>query len=220
VSGVDPAASITYTVVNDEYTPLSFSTNVSQAFCSSLGSIELNISAGEFQSVEIIEGPILVGPQSSTIITDLVAGEYTLEIFDTCGAKNTIARTVTSVGNEFEFVRVVKSAASQNLDCNMITFVNQISRINPNGLWAYPITFEYTVKSPSDPTLEITTTFVSESPGPDVNIIHIHDVPFLEYGVTNFFDLKITDACGFTVTENDLSLKVDLTASRRVLSSM
>lgn len=200
--------------VADAFAPLEYELQLTDELCGTDGTIEIVTSQGNFESVEIVSGPLLVGPQPSILISGLIQGDYVLEIIDICGNKSFVSATLVRSSNEFTATNIFESGLSRTAGCNSEFFRYGLRLIdNASGMFATPVIFEYVVSPPTSLGLpDSTFTYVEQNP---YNLQH--EIPLFDKNLDHNVNILITDACGFTY-EIDYVMNRNLSGGARSLA--
>lgn len=153
---------------------------------------------------EIISGPSsFTAPlQSSNTFTNLVAGSYSIRVWDACGNAKVVDYTVTA--NSYTLsVDGPTIAQLSPPTCNSLSVTNTITASTGTAI-AYPLAIQYTVHDPAGGTTIFNQNIATGNPD-SVSISQV--IP--SYINTSYtYDFVITDNCGnifnntFTVTDD------------------
>lgn len=177
-------------VINSTASFLEFNMTFSDIACSLNRNIIVNVTSGNPIGYEIISGPIIKPRQTSNIFTDLVAGNYLIKVYDSCG--NAVSRSYTlvtleEIPNNLE-VSVGTTPHSELVNCNTIGASFTVDAIAGSTV-SYPLTFVFTIFPPGGGT-PITKTYIANGPQDSYTI----ELPF--YNAPYSYSLVVTDGCG------------------------
>lgn len=177
-------------VINSTVEFLEFNMTFSDINCSLNRNLIVNVTSGNPIGYEIISGPIIRPRQTSNIFTNLVAGNYLIKVYDSCG--NAVSRSYTLVTlEELPNNLEISAASSPNeelVNCNTIG-VSYALEITAGATVNFPLTFVFTIFPPGGGA-PITRTFIANSPQEKYDF----ELPF--YNTHYNYNLLITDACG------------------------
>ena len=201
-------------VINNLIIPVSYTLTGQNITCTTTGSITVNITQGTPLSYEIISGPIIVPPQSSTFFNNLVAGNYNVRVNDTCGDGVVQSFTITTIPNIANFTVATSSTICALIDCNTLA-LNFSVVSSTNTTLVYPLTIVITVSPPNSGTpIVLNQTISSGSTGEYLGNINI---PFYHNQLYSY-SISVTNGCGNVVTLNNTPIlkKLTLTLSQQL----
>ena len=165
------------------------------------GVISVQVLQGHPFRYEIMGGPMLVPPQSSSVFSGLVPGEYVIRVFDTCG--EAVVQTFTLQGGNTNFaIQGITFPTCSLVDCNMISIKVTLTATSSNPI-NYPLAVGYTVFPPTGTPITLTQVVASG----DVGIT----IPF--FNQAYFCSIKITDHCGNVAESTNNLIDEELTAA-------
>lgn len=181
------------TILN-QIVPLSYNLSGNNEICGLDGKIIVNVQSGQAVQYEIFSGPVLRPLQTSNIFNGLVAGQYSVRVFDNCGEGVVQNFTIFLKENDL----FIHHGNDNVIDCDTIAMEIQISH-SSNSLYAYPLSIQYVVHPPgggADIIYYKTITSGGQSYLYPVQEIILF--PNQLYSV----DVIITDACGDVFSAN------------------
>lgn len=204
------------TIVNQTVL-LNYQLSVENIRCGNDGKVTVNIVSGSPNfHYEIFQGPMIFPLQTSNIFSGLVAGQYSIRVFDNCGEGVvqffTIASTTTNL-NMYNYDFEV-------LTCDTVKVTDAISSISSTvGTTIYPLTVQYTVIPPSGapvvyPAQTISTGFPSGT-------LVSQTIPYY-YNQTNTYAIQVTDGCNHVYQHTfnlDFHLELTLSQSNGICAS-
>lgn len=177
-------------VINSTATFLEFNMTFSDIACTTDRNLIVNVTSGNPIGYEIISGPIIKPRQTSNIFTNLVAGNYLIKVYDTCG--NAVTRSYTLVTRQASSSPLILSAGvstdSELVNCNTIR-APFFLEVTPGAIINYPLTIVFTIFPPGGGT-PITHTVTANSWQESYDI----ELPY--YNAAYTYNLVITDGCG------------------------
>lgn len=186
--------------IEDNTIPLAYEINHVNAYCGPDGSLTITVTSGTAVTYEILVGPVIRPPQSSSIFNNLPAGNYSVRVVDNCGSGNVITHEVFSdsavlaIGPTL-FPDVTLPA------CDQITVNNRVSSSN-NIDMAYPLEVTITVYPPGGGAPLVYTQSVAAG-GPQE--ADVRQVISFYYDTPYYYDIKVVDPCGTVyLAENKL----------------
>lgn len=183
--------------INNLIVPLAYQIDEQDVTCGQDGRITVNVTSGNAVQYEIFQGPIIRPLQSSNVFSNLVAGQYTVRVFNSCGEAIVQTITILSKSTDFQFHPYVPVQEFIE-NCNTLYVVNAIEPIDvSNGIIVYPLTVECTIFPPTGPPIVQTQTITSG----DLYFQHInHTIPF--YNQPYSYNIKVTNGCGQLIEKN------------------
>lgn len=183
------------TIENTQY-PLTYQISSNDEVCGNDGSITINIVTGNFFNCEIFAGPMTRPLQTSTTFNGLVAGQYSIRVFDTC--QDGVVQTFT-ISHKIPGLIITTTYSNSPSNCSTAN-VHQLLSHSSSTAIAYPLAVQYTVHPPSGGTPIVFNQTVLYSPFYDPQSIN-QDIPlFPNQNYT--YDVSVTDACGNIYTSN------------------
>lgn len=183
-------------VINSTVTFLEFNMTFSDIACSLNRNLIVNVTSGNPIGYEIISGPMIKPRQTSNIFTNLIAGNYLIKVYDTCG--NAVTRSYTLVARETGSTPLNISAATtpneELVNCSTIGTSYSIT-ITAGATVSYPLTFVFTIFPPGGGT-PITQTFIAN------NWQESYDIELPYYNAPYNYNLVVTDGCGNEYRQN------------------
>lgn len=169
---------------------LEFNMTFSDIACSINRNIIVNVTSGNPTGYEIISGPIIKPRQTSNIFTNLVAGNYLIKVYDSCG--NAVSRSYTLVTRENipNTLEISSASTPHNELVNCTTIgVSYAIEIAAGTMVNFPLTFVFTIIPPGGGA-PVIKTFVANGWQENYEI----ELPF--YNAPYSYSLVVTDACG------------------------
>jgi gliding motility-associated-like protein len=157
--------------------------------CGNDGQIIVNVISGTVVSYQLYSGPVTTGLQPLNIFSNLPAGQYVVRVFDVCGQAYSQTHTLTSLNPSLVIGPAMPSNFG-NISCNTLFIGHGLSAL-PNTQVFNPLSYQVTAYPPSGGSPIVTTQTSMPLVVPSVN------------GVSYFYDLQITDACGNIYTRNN-----------------
>lgn len=183
-------------VIVDNTIPFSYSTDIVNAGCQEGGSITVLTTSGTASAYEIISGPETFPQQASNVFSGLLAGQYQVRVYDSCGDALVTTVTITQQAAQIN-ISQPNSTMGAMASCNTIEVNYIFSTISDVGI-AFPVTIQYTVHPPGGGAPVIINETIAT--GYTSNFV-AKEIPF--YQDAYLFDIKITDACGNIFTKPD-----------------
>lgn len=176
--------------------PLTFQISGNDELCGNDGTITVNVLTGIFFNCEIFAGPMTRPLQTSNTFTGLVAGQYSIRVFDSC--HDGVAQTYT-IAHKTPGLIITTVFTGAPTNCNTAS-VSQILSHSASTVIAYPLTVQYTVYPPLGGTPIVFNQTVLYSPFYDFPSVS-QDFPLFP-NQSYTYDFKVTDACGNVYTSN------------------
>ena len=170
--------------------PLTYQISSNDEVCGNDGTITINVVTGNFLNCEIFAGPMTRPLQTSTTFNGLVAGQYSVRVFDACN--NGVVQTYT-ISHKTPGLIITTVYSNAPTNCTTAN-VYQLLSATSSTVIAYPLVVQYTVHPPSGGTSVIFNQTVL--------------FPFITQDIPLFpnqnytYDVKVTDACGNIYTSN------------------
>lgn len=181
--------------INNLIVPLAYQLTGEREICGNDGKITVNVTSGVALQYEIFQGPIIRPLQSSNVFSNLVAGQYTVRVFNDCGEGVVQTYTVLSgtAGLEIGY-------PSSYPDCTSSTInVSFVILNSPGNVIKYPLTVTITVLPPGGGTpINYNQTIDS---GNENQIYFFQDI-ILYPNQTYSYNITVVDGCGNTHTMN------------------
>jgi gliding motility-associated-like protein len=176
--------------------PLTYQISSSDEVCGNDGRLTVNVITGSFLNCEIFAGPMTRPLQTSTTFNGLVAGQYSIRVFDACNNGVVQTYTVSHKTPGLIITTVYSNAPSNCTTAN----VHQLLSHSSSTAIAYPLAVQYIVNPPSGGTPIVFNQTVLYSPFYDPQSVD-QDIPlFPNQNYT--YDVRVTDACGNIYTNN------------------
>lgn len=179
--------------INDLTTELDFDiSHEPVANCDLTSTITVNVLEGNPVTYEIIAGPVIIPPQTSSEFTNLPQGTYIIRVFDECG--NAVSKSYTMFLSAND-IQVYPTQTPDIYDsCDSVIITNFIG--SPSGApLSFPLVITYTITPPNGgPIQTIIINVPSESPdGFEIS----QTIPLFD---DDEFDISIsvTDSCDNT----------------------
>lgn len=184
--------------VNDLRPPTPvFEFEIQSQDCNNLNQINVLVTSGGATAYEIFSGPVTAPPQTSSLFTGLVSGQYIFRVYDGCG--QAVSQTYTAVFNPQS--PVVSGPIVDELfngNCSSFTLANTIAY--PEGtIVTYPLTVQYTLHS-SDGSPDVVISQVINSG--DISSVDVSNTFPYAAGVSYTYDVTIVNGCGTTFSTN------------------
>lgn len=162
--------------------------------CGGGNQITVEVLNGVATLYEISLGPVTMPPQASNVFTGLPQGEYTVRVYDACGAAIpqtvvlTEPNTSPPVISDPVFEEVITTG------CFFVTLTNTLS-YNQDTIIVYPLTVVYTLHFGDGSPDEVTTVPIASGDAASVDFTHTFP---LVSGRTDTYDILVTNGCGMT----------------------
>lgn len=131
--------------------------------------------------------------QASNLFSNLPVGNYTIRVYDNCG--NAVVNSITLTQSYTPVVINFAQVRNTQLTCDTVTL--EAAANFSDGNIVYPLTVEFKVYPPNNaPVLLYTQVLQSFS-----NAVVEQVIP--RFDGDHYFDVKITDGCGNTVSNNN-----------------
>ena len=176
--------------------PLTYQISSSDELCGNDGTMTINVITGNFLNCEIFAGPMTRPLQTSTTFNGLVAGQYSIRVFNACNDGVVQTFTIIHKTPGLIITTVYSNAPSNCTTAN----VHQILSHSSSTVIAYPLAVQYSVHPPSGGTPIIFNQTVLYSPFYDPQSIN-QDIPLFPNQNYNY-DVRVTDACGNIYSSN------------------
>jgi len=165
------------------------------------GTITVNVTQGNPATYEIISGPVIVPPQTSSTFVDLSVGQYVVRVNDVCGDGIVQTYNLSGVSN-LNISGISQSCAP--VSCGSTGGRITISTAVGSAIY-YPLEVVTTIIPPNGGTPTIDTQIVtSGTTNPPRAFVDLN-LPILN-GLTYSYTVKVTDACQNTFLYNGSSL--------------
>ncbi|WDO14346.1 gliding motility-associated C-terminal domain-containing protein [Flavobacterium sp. WW92] len=190
-------------VINSTVTALQFNMTYSDIPCSLNRNINVIVTSGNPTGYEIIAGPVIKPRQPSNVFTNLVAGNYLIKVYDSCG--NAVTRSYTLVTPESISNPLAISehlVPDSELSACSSVGVRHVLSVDPDYIINYPLTIVYTIYPPGGGAPIIRTFTINRiedftsfdlTSNPNTYVFEA-DLPY--YDQPYSYNLLITDACG------------------------
>jgi gliding motility-associated-like protein len=159
------------------------------------GTIAVNVSQGFAATYEIINGPIIIPPQTSNIFTNLIVGTYDIRVNDQCGDGVVQTHTIEQLTNSNLFITVLDPPLNEYcglVDCNTRIITVEVS-CTPGTTIHYPIEVQAIVTPPNSSTPVIVSQIITSGP-PTILTLEIQ-IPYYNVESYSFFT-KVIGTCG------------------------
>ncbi len=175
--------------INNLIIPLAYQLTGEREICGNDGKITVNVTSGVALQYEIFQGPIIRPLQSSNVFSNLVAGQYTVRVFNDCGEGVTQTYTVLSGTAGLEI-----GLPSSYPDCTSSTINVNFGILNsPSNVIKYPLTVTITVFPPGGGTpINYNQTIDS---GSETQIYFFQEI-ILYPNQTYSYNITVVDGCG------------------------
>ncbi len=179
-----------------------YSIETGDEICDSDATITVDVSSGTLSTIEIISGPMSAPIETSNTLSGLIAGDYRIQITDICGEGYVEDLRLEYFGNEF----IPWTVSDGPVSCDLSKVRSGITAID-NAQISYPVTFTYTVHPPSESALPDESFIQIVSSGNSTSIVHLeYIIPSYGQGIEYFYDLEVTDACGFSSSIDNIRI--------------
>lgn len=176
--------------------PLTYQISSNDEVCGNDGTITINVVTGNFLNCEIFAGPMTRPLQTSTTFNGLVAGQYSVRVFDTC--HDGVVQTYT-ISHKTPGLIITTVYSNAPTNCTTANVYQLLSHSSSTAI-AYPLAVQYIVHPPSGGTPIVFNQTVLYSPFYDPQSVD-QDIPlFPNQNYT--YDVRVTDACGNIYTSN------------------
>lgn len=193
-------------VIQNFVTPLAYQVTGQPETCND-GTIQVNVTQGNPVSYQIISGPVIVPPQSSSFFTGLPSGTYNIRVNDACGDGLVQTYTVPQVPQVPYLVvgNFDKNCTLVNCTTSSGDFI--VSAATGYSI-SYPLTVAFSLTPPGGGT-PLTINQVVTSGGLTQQSISVN-FPYYQGQVS--YSITVTDSCGnsFTNTGNSFSMQMSL----------
>lgn len=192
-------------VIDNTIIPLTYQLAKQNVRCGNDGSITVNVLTGSPNyQYEIFQGPMIFPLQTSNVFSGLVAGQYTVRVFDACGEG---VVQVFTIGTNTTALQLY------NIDIDLLTCATLQVRdaIVPNntttGVVVYPLTVQYTVNPPAGPPLVLPPFSLYPFNG----AMAIETIPYY-YNQPYNYTIQVTDGCNNIYQQTiNVNVHLDLT---------
>jgi gliding motility-associated-like protein len=192
-------------VIANNVVSLAYTLTPTMVRCGNDGKIQVNVTSGNAVSYQIIAGPVIVGPQASSLFNNLPAGTYQVKVTDNCGEALVVTLQLIQQTTQIFIDQAIPATELET--CDQIEIVNNFFSTG-TGVIFFPVTMVYTVYPPGGGTPTVVTTVVPSGSNVE-NMIGVN-IPFYNNQAYSY-NLTITDACGnvFTLSNNVINTKFD-----------
>ncbi len=169
--------------------PLNYQLSGNDEICGHDGKITVNVITGVAFQYEIFQGPVIKPLQASNIFTDLVAGQYQVRVFDSCGEG--VVQTFT-VQSSTAGISVDITSNIYIIDCNTSQLMIVLSNSSSSTSISYPINIIVSVHPPGGAApINYTQTIIS---GAQSLTISQNIIMYANQNYT--INVHVVDGCG------------------------
>ena len=193
-NGITTSAQENVSILN-QIDLLNYSITSQSVKCGNDGQITVNVTSGNPVSYQLLTGPVVTGLQTSNIFQNLVAGQYNIRVFDSCGEALVQTFILTALSNSLN-IGPPNIYGNANLSCDLINIYHILSPTINTQIF-FPLNVQITAYPPSGGSPIITNEVVNSS-----SSTLITNIPAIN-GVGYQYDLLFTDVCGNQYIRNN-----------------
>jgi gliding motility-associated-like protein len=184
------------TIVN-QIVLLTYSLSGNNEICGADGSITVNTLTGTAVSYEIFAGPIVRPLQPSNVFTGLIAGQYSVRVFDACGEG--VVQTFTVLNTPAD-LGIAVSNTIDIISCTLTKITISIQNI-PNSVIVYPLQITISVNPPSGGAPIVYNQTITSS-----NNLQVMQDIILYPNQYYTYNISVLDGCGNTYIRNGVEV--------------
>ena len=179
-------------LIENQVIQLSYQISGTDEICGNDGKITIITTAGVATFYEIFAGPIVAAIQTSNVFTGLIAGQYSIRVFNNCGEGVVQTYTLSAKNPALIFINSNPTVVA----CNLVSIGFNISTAvaSPIGVIKYPIQV-VTIITPQNGTPIVTTNTILSG-----NIFSTTAPLLIPQPYS--FSFSITDGCGVNYIQN------------------